>query len=401
MAPPSVPSPSVEEVNPSTRKGKKRRRGGRKKKEATRKLPSQHSLSPSASSAGDTPLSLSSVSNKPCAWLTASTDSFNLSDSQLSCRQSSDSLPPHGRKRRHSGSVNSSPEVSAPVAKHAKYELPHQGRDNDSMSAEQSSEAPAQVSTSLQVSISSPQAPASPQAPISPPVSPPQVPISPPQAPISPHSPPQPPTSLQAPVPPPQAPISPSQTASSPQASVSPQAPFSPPLASEELQTNCKRKRKSTYTLDDSVCGEQCAVKEDGGEPPSKRVRRATFSVSPKITNENVNEINNTDENISAKLETHNTEALNGIMDVHSEIMDLLDKRVEKIRKLVYLLTVHIKWQDSKLLNCKKHKFHFASSLVPRLPEFFNASACSIEKLLRMRLISAIDCIYFCLFSRG
>ena len=98
------------------------------------------------------------------------------------------------------------------------------------------------------------------------------------------------------------------------------------------MQSNCKRKRKSTYTLDESVCGEQCVTKEERGEPPSKRVRRATFSVSPKIINKN--EINNIDENTSANVEAHSAETLNGIMDVHSEIMDLLDKRVEEIRKL-------------------------------------------------------------------
>ena len=358
IALPNMPSPDAEDVNPSMRKGKKRTRGGRKKKTATRKLPNQHSLSPSASSAGDTPLSLSGVSNKPCAWLTASTDSFNLSDSQLSCHQIVQNSPPHGRKRRHSGLVNSSPEIPAPVAKHARYELSHQCLDDDdSISAEQFSEAPAQVSTSsLQASISSPQAPTSPQALISPPQAPvspcpphdqtpvsPQAPFSPPQTPVFPRpshdqapiSPQAPFSPLQAPISPPQAPISsPQAPVSPPQAPISCQAPFSPPLASEDLQSNCKRKRKSTYTLDESVCGEQHATKEESGEPPSKRVRRATFSVSPKITNKNENEIINTDENTSANVEAHSTEALNGIMDVHSEIMDLLDKRVEKIRKL-------------------------------------------------------------------
>ena len=332
VALPSEPSPSVEEVNPSSRKSKKRRKGGRKKK--------RKELSPSPiQSAGDTPLSLSGVSNQPCAWLTAST--FNLSDSQLSCHQNIQNSPPHGRKRRHSGSVNTSPELPAPVAKHARYERPHQALDNDSISTEQPYEATVQVSTSpLQAPadpISSPQAlisPSqssnSPQAPISPqaPVSPTQAPFSPPQGPTSPP---------QAPISPPQPPISPQESFSPPPALTSPEAPFSPPLTNEGLQSNCKRKRKSTYTLDGGVCDEPCAVREEeggeGGEPPSKRIRRATFSVSPKITNKS--EINGTaDGNTSANVVAHGAAVLNGIMDVHSEIMDLLDKRVEKIRKL-------------------------------------------------------------------
>ena len=353
LAFPSVPSPDVAEVNPSTRKGKKRRRGGRKKKDAPRKLSNQNSLSPNASSAGDTPLSLSGVSNKPCAWLTTSTDSPNLSESQLSYHQSVQNSLPRGRKRRCSGSANFSPDIPTPVAKHARYELPHQDVVNDPLSMKQPSEAsisPAQVSTSPQTPFSPPQAPISPpqvhispQAPISPPrvpISPPQAPISPPQAPISPP---------RVPISPPQAPISPPQVSISPSqapislvcASTSPraptshdQAPFSPPLTSEDLQFNSKRKRKSTYTLDESGCGELSAMKEEDGEPPSKRVRRATFSVSPKITNKNENEVNSTNENVSAKVEDHSTKALSGIVDVHSEIMDLLDKRVEKIRKL-------------------------------------------------------------------
>ena len=347
VALPSKPSPSVDEVNPSTRKSKKRRKGGRKKKDVKRK-----ELSPSPiESAGDTPLSLSGVSNKPCAWLTAGTDSFNLSDSQLSCHQSIQNSPPRGRKRRHSGSVDTSPELPAPVAKHARYELPHQALDNDSISTEQPCESTVQVSTSPfqapadpisspQAPISPPQASNSPQTPISPqaPVSPTQAPTSPSQGPTSPP---------QAPISPPQPLISPQESFSPPPAPTSPEAPFSPPLANEDFQSNCKRKRKSTYTLDGGVCDEPCAVREEeereGEEPPSKRVRRATFSVSPKITNKKESEINGTvDENTSAKVAAHGAEALNGIMDVHSEIMDLLDKRVEKIRKLDKQLCAYI-----------------------------------------------------------
>ena len=352
LAFPSVPSPDVAEVNPSTRKGKKRGRGGRKKKDAPRKLSNQNSLSPNASSAGDTPLSLSGVSNKPCAWLTTSTDSPNLSESQLSYHQSVQNSPPRGRKRRCSGSANFSPDIPTPVAKHARYELPHQDVVNDPLSMKQPSEAsisPAQISTSPpQTPFSPPQAPISPpQAPISPPqvhispqasISPSRVPISPPQAPVSPPqapiSPPQVSISPQAPICPPQAPISPVRASTSRAPTSHDQAPFSPPLTSEDLQSNSKRKRKSTYTLDESGCGELSAMKEEDGEPPSKRVRRATFSVSPKITNKNENEVNSTNENVSAKVEDHSTKALSGIVDVHSEIMDLLDKRVEKIRKL-------------------------------------------------------------------
>lgn len=316
-----------------------------------RKPPAHLSLSPtcSASSAGDTPLSLSGVPNKPCAWLTANTDSFNLSDSQLPCHQSAQSSPLHGRKRRHSGSANSSPEILAPVAKHARYELlPHQGLDDVSVSTEQPSKATAQVSNfSPRAPISPPQALTSPEAPTSPqpPVSPPQAPISSPEAPTSPQ---HPVPSPQAPISPPQAPTSPPQVTFSPQAPISPpraptspplapispqSAPFSPPLASEDLQSNCKRRRKSTYTLEESVCDEQCEMKEQDEEPPSKRVRRATFSVSPKVTKRSGNEIAGTDENAFANVQGDSAETLNGIMDVHSEIMDLLDKRVEIIRK--------------------------------------------------------------------
>jgi hypothetical protein len=150
------------------------------------------------------------------------------------------------------------------------------------------------------------------------------------------------------PISPPQASISPQEPFSPPQAPISSEAPFSPPLAKEDLQSNCKRKRRSTYTLDESVCGEPCAVREEGegegAEPPSKRVRRETFSVSPKIKNknENENEINGTVENSTASIAAHSAKALNGIMDVHSEIMDLLDKRVEKIRKLEKELCINL-----------------------------------------------------------
>ena len=341
-----MPSPDTDKMNPSSRKCKKGGKGRRKKRDASRKISNQHSLSLSTSSSGDTPLSLSDVSNKPCAWLTTSAESFNLSEShnhECSCDESVQKSPPHGRKRRYSETSNPSPERPAPVTKHARYESPHQLYESlqnvgsDPMCNEQPCKAP----------YSPPLAPISPQPPISPPpqapFSPPsaQPPIPPPHAPISltqapfscpqaPFSPLQPPISpLQALFSPPQPPISPPQAPFSP-----PQAPFSPPFTSEDFKSNSKRKRNSTYTLGENDCDEHNATKDEGEEPPSKRVRRATFNISPKIANKIENEINKTNENISCNVEVNDTQVLSGIADVHSEIMDLLDKRVEKIRKL-------------------------------------------------------------------
>ena len=124
--------------------------------------------------------------------------------------------------------------------------------------------------------------------------------------------------------------------------------PFSPPVSSDELgQSNSKRKRNSTYTLAESTmlpCEEHEAAKHEDEQPPSKRVRRATFSVSPKVPNQCENDGNSIN-SISSDGEVNGAQVLGGIVDAHLEIMNFLDKKVEEIRKLypvIYISHVQI-----------------------------------------------------------
>ena len=105
--------------------------------------------------------------------------------------------------------------------------------------------------------------------------------------------------------------------------------PFSPPL--NEVSSNSKRKRKSTYTLETHNEYKQADL--DVKQPPPKKVRRATFSVSPKglIKCENASDADQEkDSNTKLVPESDDNQVLSGIVDIHSEIMDLLDKRVEE-----------------------------------------------------------------------
>lgn len=107
-------------------------------------------------------------------------------------------------------------------------------------------------------------------------------------------------------------------------------APFSPPV-NNRVSSNSKRKRKSTYTLETHNEHEQAEL--DVEQPPPKKVRRATFSVSPKgtVKCENTGDADQK-KNSNAKLapESDDYQVLSGIVDIHSEIMELLDKRVEE-----------------------------------------------------------------------
>lgn len=110
------------------------------------------------------------------------------------------------------------------------------------------------------------------------------------------------------------------------------QAPFSPPLNSK-VSSNSKRKRNSTYTLETHNGDEHKQAKLDVEQPPPKRMRRATFSVSPKGTNkcENTSDADQKeDPNNKLVPEGDDNQLLSGILDIHSEIMDLLDKKVEE-----------------------------------------------------------------------
>ena len=112
--------------------------------------------------------------------------------------------------------------------------------------------------------------------------------------------------------------------------------PFSPPDPDKMSQSSSKRKRNSTYTFETQ--GEQPATNIEEEEPPSKRVRRATFSVSPKVTDKLDNEIDSVNSTeacaTTGRSGEDNSQALDDIMDIHSEIMNLLDKRVEEKCKI-------------------------------------------------------------------
>ena len=275
----------VEDVNTSKFKKK-----GIVMKEKTN-ITNLHSLSSTIPSADHTPLPLSSKS---------STELLNSAKSEISSNQSVQMSPPHGFKGKHSGSLNPSPE--SPEV----YSSP----DASIFSSRPPTPLP-------DTSISSP------QAPVSPTNSSYKVPTSPPYAFI---------------ISSPEVPVSPTNAFTSSRAPTCPsiscfQVPISLPLTGDDLQSNLKRKRNSTKTHAENGSENHSATKEEGKEPLPKRVRRATFSISPKVTSKN-EEVNNSDENISDNVEVSDAQALSGIMDVHSEIVALLDKRVEKIRKL-------------------------------------------------------------------
>ena len=109
--------------------------------------------------------------------------------------------------------------------------------------------------------------------------------------------------------------------------------PFSPPDGDKVSQSSSKRKRNSTYTFETPEEQVTNTVEE---QPPSKRMRRDTFSVSPKATSKLDDEINTTTTcTTPSGSGVEDCQALSGIMDVHSEIMNLLDKRVEEKCKSV------------------------------------------------------------------
>lgn len=104
-------------------------------------------------------------------------------------------------------------------------------------------------------------------------------------------------------------------------------AHFSPPDSGDKVQYSTKRKRNPTYTISDE--DNQTELQEDE-QPPSKRTRRITFSVSPKIMKcENNDDSNGTCTCVSGG----DTQVLSENADVHSEIMNLLDKKVEETCK--------------------------------------------------------------------
>ena len=206
------------------------------------------------SSSGDTPLSLSAVSNQSSGvWLTLPTESQGLSKPwSSSYGQDVENSPPCGRKRKYSHSSNASPDSNAPVKK-----LPR-------------CESPTQMCGNVYVTSGCADNPSS--------------------------------------------------------------VPFSPPLSSEEF-SNSNRKRRSTYTLETPSGDQQLIEAErDVEQPPSKRARRETFSVSPKKIDECEKASRLPDDN-KAIPGVDGSEVLSGIVDVHSEIMNLLDKRVEETSK--------------------------------------------------------------------
>ena len=114
-------------------------------------------------------------------------------------------------------------------------------------------------------------------------------------------------------------------------------APFSPPVSNQELPSDSKRKRNHTYTLDTFSSEENKTDECENEKPPLKRMRRETFSVSPKIIkiNKCENVVSSTDDNAGSN--TNEAETLSGIVDVHTEIMNLLDKRVEEKCEQIYI----------------------------------------------------------------
>ena len=288
---PVLPSPPEDPDPPSkkhsSREYKNRGKQGKKKRGGPNHSCDSINGQSLSSSTGDTPLSLSGVSNKSSGdWLmttsTLSNESLELSKSQVHesscCDQSVQKSPRCGHKRKHSNSSNLSPEMHAPMSKHPRYDSPHlQSSESVPQHIDCNSNMPVNDEQSLAVSL-----------------------------------------------------------------------PFSPPVSSDELgQSNSKRKRNSTYTLAESTmlpCEEHEAAKHEDEQPPSKRVRRATFSVSPKVPNQCENDGNSIN-SISSDGEVNGAQVLGGIVDAHLEIMNFLDKKVEEIRKLypvIYISHVQI-----------------------------------------------------------
>ena len=328
-------NPDIKDINPS--ECKKKRMAKKKKRDVT----NLHSLSSTVPGADHTP---SLLLNK------SSTESAKSEISRSQCVRMS---PPHGCKREHDGSLNPPTQLCDRISNGAVCGFKHINQPSEvCSSAEQ-----VPISPLNQASTAGFRSPIYPTAPTllhntdsvsfaearscpdafmfssQPPTPLPDTSMSSPHAPVSPIN-----VSISSPIVPVSPPAfiisSPKVPVSPPNAFASSLAPIALPLTKDDLQSNLKRKRKSTDALAENGCEKHSATEEEQKEPLPKRVRRATYSISPKITSNKEKEVHTSDENISDNVEVCDAQALSSIMDVHSEIVALLDKRVEKIRKL-------------------------------------------------------------------